>query len=333
MTKVVEFAKLGGPEVLTYVERDPEPPAPGEVQVAMKAAGLNRAELLFMAGQYFVAPELPSPIGMEGAGEIVAVGPDVESFKAGDRVAITPAFQVVNYGVLGEVVNVPATALEPIAQGMSYGEAAAFWMAYATAYGLLVQKGGLTKDARQTVVLNASSSSVGTVAFQIVRAHGGTSIALTRTAEKVTRLRDAGADHVIVTESEDQVQRVLELSEGRGFDIALDAVAGEPGTTLANAAALEATMVVYGLLAGGPGHLPVVPMAVRGLHITGFHITWSLLSHPERRAAAVKHLSEGFASGAYKPIIDTTFGFDELSKAYQHMASNDQLGKIVVEFE
>lgn len=331
MNKIVEFSKLGGPEVLTFANRETPPPGPGEVQIAMKAAGLNRAELLFIAGQYLVDPELPSGLGFEGAGEVIAVGAGVARFQRGDRVAITPAFKQNAYGVLGAIVNMPETALEPIKGDVGYPEAAAFWMAFGTAYGLLVQSGGLKKDAGQTVVMNAASSSVGTAAFQIINAHGGTSIATTRTAEKVQGLREAGADHVVVTDHEDLIARIMEITDGRGFDIALDAVAGEAGETLANAAGFEATMVVYGLLSGTPSMTPFYPMVSKGLRVTGFHLAWLMLDHPERRKIAVDHLNEGLSAGIYKPVIDQTFGFEELEDAYRYMASNAQLGKIVVE--
>ena len=280
MNKIVEFSRLGGPEVLEFVGRDAPPPGPGEVQIAVKAAGLNRAELLFLADQYLVSPDLPSGLGFEGAGEVLAVGEGVARFKPGDRVAITPAFKQNAYGVLGTVVNMPETALEAILGDVSYRDAAAFWMAFGTAYGLLVQTGGLINGAGQTVVLNAASSSVGTAAFQIVHAHGGTSIATTRTSAKVAGLKDAGADHVIVTDDEDVVARVMEITGGRGFDIALDAVGGAAGETLANAAGFEATMVVYGLLSGVPSAAPFYPMVCKGLRVTGFHLAWLMLDHP-----------------------------------------------------
>ncbi|MEM1155873.1 MAG: zinc-binding dehydrogenase, partial [Pseudomonadota bacterium] len=260
MARIVEFTSLGGPEVLNIVDRDPTPPNPGEVQIAVKAAGLNRAELLFMAGQYLVDPKLPSGLGFEGAGEVLALGEGVRRSSPGDRVAITPAFTQNAYGILGEIINVPETALEALPTETSWSGGAAFWMAYGTAYGLLVQTGGLSEGAGQYVVLNAASSSVGTAAFQIIRAHGGTSIAATLTAEKVDGLKAAGADHVIVTDQEDLVARVMDITDGHGFDIALDAVQGGAGETLANAAGFEATMVAYGLLSGTPSATPFYPM-------------------------------------------------------------------------
>lgn len=333
MDRIAQFAELGDPGVLSLVPHTPAPPAAGDVQIAMKAAGLNRAELLFMAGQYLLDPVLPSLLGFEGAGEVVATGPDVSLFRPGDRVAITPAFKQDAYGVLGTRVNIPETALEPIPDGVSYRDAAACWMAFGTAYGLLVLRGGLIKGAGQTVVLNAASSSVGTAAFQIIAAHGGTSIALTRTRAKVAGLKGAGADHVIVTEGADVVARILELTDGKGYDIALDAVAGADGETLANAAGFEARIVVYGLLSGTPSVTPFYPMIHKGVSVTGFHLSWHLLDWQDRRRIAVQHLNEGLLNGIYRPLIDRVFAFDDVAEAYRHLASNTQVGKIVVEFD
>lgn len=333
MAKIVEFSSLGGPDVLSFVECEPEPPGDGEAQIAVKAAGLNRAELLFMAGTYLVNPVLPSRLGFEGAGDVLAVGSGVDRIAPGDRVAITPAFKQDAFGVLGEVVNVPVSALEPIADGVSYSDAAAFWMAFGTAYGLLVQSGGLRQDAGQSVVLNAASSSVGTAAFQIIRAFGGTSIATTRDASKVEGLREAGADHVIVIETADVAARIQEATDGRGFDIACDAVGDGAFTTLSEAAGFEATLVVYGLLSGEVAPVPFYPMIRNGLKVTGFHLSWSMLDHPDRRAPAVAHLKKGLADGTYTPKIDKAFAFSDLVEAYRYMASNSQLGKIVIDLE
>lgn len=333
MNQIVQFASLGGPEVLGFVSSTPAPPREGEVQISVKAAGLNRAELLFLAGAYLVEPLLPSGLGFEGSGEIVSVGMGVEHFSVGDRVAVTPAFSQNKYGVLGEIVNIPASALEPIAAGVSYRDAAAFWMAFGTAYGMLVQQGGLLKDKGQFVVMNAASSSVGTAAFQIVRAHGGRTIATTRDPAKKTGLEQAGADYVIVTTEEDLTARIIEITEGNGFDIACDAVGGTDADALANAAGTDATLVVYGLLSGETALVPFYPLIARGLTLKGFHVAWLMLDHPTKRKIAVDHLNEGLANGTYRPQIDKVFEFRNLEDAYRYMASNSQLGKIVVEME
>jgi len=333
MAKVVQFSKLGGPEVLEVVDAEIASPAPNEVQIAMRAAGLNRAELLFMQGAYLVQPNLPgSRLGFEGSGEIVSVGSHVTDWKAGDRVAILPDFDQTNYGVLGERVNVPERALFPIPDDKSFIEAAAFWLAFGTAYGMMVVSGGLRPNAGQSVVLTGASSSVGTAAFQVARAHGATTIATTRGPEKVEALRSAGADHVIVTSTENVAARLRALTSGRGFDLACDAVSGSLLDALAAAAAPEATIVEYGLLSGENAALPVIPMLRDGLSVTGFILAARILEVLERRRAMTAHLLEGWREGRYVPVIDRTFAFDQLQNAYAHMASNTQIGKIVVKF-
>jgi NADPH:quinone reductase-like Zn-dependent oxidoreductase len=332
MSKIVQFSALGGPEVLQFIEVEPAPPSQGEVQIAMAAAGLNRAELLFMAGAYLLPPVMPSRLGFEGAGEVLAVGAGVTGFAPGDRVAITPAFQQDAYGVLGEVINIPANALEPIPATVSYRDASAFWMAYGTAYGVLVQCGGLKAEAGQTVLVTAASSSVGIAAIQLARAHGAIVIATTRGHAKTAALKAAGADYVITTDTEDVATRVREITAGRGFDIAADAVVGQDLARISAAAARDATVVVYGLLSGNVGALPFGPMVMSGVKLTGFHLAWSLLDVPEQRRSAVRHLNDGLLSGTYRPTIDCAFAFTELFDAYTYMAANRNVGKIIVDF-
>lgn len=330
MPRIVEFNALGGPEELKFVERDIPSPAENEIQLQMKAFGLNRAELLFIADQYLTSPILPSKIGVEGSGEIIAIGAGVEGYKIGDRVSVTPAIQWDKYGVIAEVANVPVYSIEPIPDDVSYTDAAAFWMSYGTAYGMMVQNGGLRRNAGQFVVITGASSSVGTAAFQIANAYGATSIATTRTSSKVKQLKEVGADHVIVMEDEDFVERIMEITGGKGFDIGCDSVLGPMVAPMAEAAAHEATIVQMGLQSGEVPELPFYQMLAKGLTLTGFHLSWRMMEHPDRREVAVEHLIAGLKDGSYKPIIDKVFELNDVVEAYQYMASNQQLGKIVI---
>ncbi len=135
MPTIAQFDTLGGPEKIKLVDVPAPPPAADEVQIRMRAAGLNRAEILYVAGQYLVEPPIPNaPLGAEGAGEVINVGSGVSEFAEGDRVCVLPMMDWAKYGTLAEVVNVPANALERIPEGISFEDAAAFWMAFATAY-------------------------------------------------------------------------------------------------------------------------------------------------------------------------------------------------------
>ncbi|MEM7710173.1 MAG: zinc-dependent alcohol dehydrogenase family protein, partial [Pseudomonadota bacterium] len=296
MARIVTFDALGGPEALQLVDRDLQSPGPGEALVEVRAAGLNRAELLFLAGQYLVEPKLPgSRIGLEGAGIVRAVGEGVSTVAIGDRVSILPSIPMQDTGVLGEAVVVPASALVPIPDGKSFEEAAAFWMAFGTAWGMMVQAGGL--KAGQIVLLTGASSSVGLAAFQVALAPGATVIAATRGPAKADALREAGADHVIVTETENLSDRAREISGGRGVDLVCDAIGGPMVEALAAATADGGRIVLMGLQSGEVPPMPFYDLLGRGLSVTGFHLVWHLLDKLEAREAAFAPLIELWTAG------------------------------------
>src|SRR5512143_1826401 len=201
MARIVRFHQTGGPDVLRIEEVPPSPPGEGEVRIAVKAIGLNRADCLFRQGMYLEAPSLPSRLGYEAAGTVEAVGPGVTGFKVGDRVNTLPDFSMGKYGVYGDSVVVPSRAVSSFPGNLSFEEGASIWVAYLTSYGALVEHGRLRKGLH--VLITAASSSVGYSAIQVVRAAGGISITTTRKPEKAETLRQAGADHVIVTGKED----------------------------------------------------------------------------------------------------------------------------------
>lgn len=331
MTRVIEFNRTGGPGELELVERDITPPAPGEAQVEVKATGLNRAELMFLAGQYLVQPTFPARIGVEASGVIRALGDGVEDFSIGQAVSVTPFLDPSTHGVLAEVANVPAAALQPKPEKASFVDAAAFWMAYPTAWGGLVQAGGLAEGRGQTVLIPAASSSVGVAAIQVAKAYGATVIATTRSAHKVEDIRSVGPDHVIVTNDEDLVERVGDITNGKGFDIAFDPVGGAFVEALTNAAGREAVVVEYGLLSGELPTLPLFAMMPKAVSITTFHLVFDLFQHPDRLEAATDHLLPRLENGTYTPIIDGTYSLDHARDAYARLASNKQFGKVVIE--
>ena len=330
MARIVRFDAIGGPENLKIFEEAPATPGPGEVLVDVKAAGLNRAEYMFLRGEYLLQPILPSRIGLEGAGVIIALGADVDDYKVGDEVSITPNMPADQYGVLGEVTLVPVSALMPKPAGISFEHAASIWMAYPTAYGGLVEVGGMKHGAAQVVVISAASSSVGLPAIQIAKAHGATVIATSRDVSKKDAIMAAGADHLIATDEEDFAARVMEMTDGRGFDIAFDPIAGPFLEILGNGAAVEATIVEYGFLSTGDTPFPLYPTIGKGLRVCGFHLLFNLFQHPYRTARALANINAGFENGTYVPVIDRVFPLAQAADAYRHMASNQQVGKIIV---
>jgi NADPH:quinone reductase-like Zn-dependent oxidoreductase len=216
--KIVRFHKIGGPEVLQFDQLPLPEPEQGEVRLRVKAIGLNRAEIMFRNGRYLETPVLPAKNGYEASGIAEAVGPGVDPGCIGKTVSTVPGFFHLNaHGVYGEVAVVPAAAIAEYPANLSYEQGTAIWMQYLTAYGALIMLGHLAKG--DFVLITAASSSVGVAAIEIARAEGATSIAVTRTAQKKAHLLKLGADHIIVTDEEDLVARVNEITSGKGARI------------------------------------------------------------------------------------------------------------------
>lgn len=328
--KAAIFERLGDPEVIKFVEQRPTKPGPNEVLIDIKAMGLNRAEYLFMRGEYLVTPQFPSRIGIEGAGIIAGVGNDVDNLSVGDRVAIFPSIDMTQYGVIGEQAVVPSYSVIPTPEGVSHKYAAAFWMAYGTAYGGLVQSGGLTEGSNQVVVISAASSSVGLAAIDLARHHSAQVIATTTSADKVDALYEQGADHVINVREKSVVEELRRITNGRGFDIAFDPVNGAFLTDLVNAGAKDAVVVEYGMLASELDQFPFFAMLVNSIAIKTFHLGFDLAQRPEKFAEAKDYLLDMLRRRSPRMLIDTTFDLCDVSDAYYRLASNQQLGKIVV---
>ncbi|MFG2404306.1 zinc-dependent alcohol dehydrogenase family protein [Streptomyces brevispora] len=326
MAKLVQFDRIGGPEVLALHTVASRAPGAGEVRIRVDAIGLNRAEIMYREGAYFYQPVFPSTLGYEAAGFIEAVGEGVSEFSAGDPVAVVPAFLQNEYGTYGTSVVLPAAAVVPRPAQVDAVTAAAVWMAYITAYGPLAESGRVRPGDH--VLITAASSSVGLAAIQIARHIGAIPIATTRGASKKQRLLDAGAADVIVTDDEDLPARIKEITGGTGVRLAFDPVAGPGIETLAHGIAPGGYLVVYGALDPRPTPLPNAQSfpALNSSTYTLFEIT----GDPERLRRAVAFVNAGLASGSFTPVVDKTFDLTDIAEAHRYMAANGQVGKIVV---
>jgi NADPH:quinone reductase-like Zn-dependent oxidoreductase len=327
MARVVRFYQVGGPEVLRLEETDVPPPGKGEVQIQIKALGLNRAESMFRRGQYLEEPKLPARLGYEAAGTVAAVGPDVKGFKVGDAVSTIPSFSLNQYGLYGDLANAPAHAVTHHPDSLSWVDAAAVWMQYLTAYGALVDIGKATKG--DTILIPAASSSVGLAAIQIANRVGAVPVALTRGKSKRQALLDAGAAHVIVTDEEDLVKETLKITGGKGARIVFDPVGGPTFTKLAQATTRLGILFLYGVLSPEPTPLPLFEVFSKWITIRGY-VLMEITSDPKRLEQAKAFVNDGLADGSFKPLVAKTFPLDQIVEAHRYLESNQQIGKIVV---
>lgn len=327
ISKTVRVHRLGGPEYL-QIDHLPVPqPGHGEVRFKVEAFALNRADLLFMRGQHYTLPNLPSRIGSEASGIVDAVGPGVTRFQTGDRVTSIP-FHTDQYGVQGEHAIVPEDYLTPWPAGFSAVQSCSIWMQYLTAYFALVEVGQMT--SADAVLIPAASSSAGLGALQLTKMFGATAIATTRTNRKKADLLAAGADAVIVTDEENTTDRIAEITDGAGVRLSFDPVGGKFTASYGEALARDAIILLYGMLANEKTEVAMVPMVRRNAVLRPFSM-FNYVGDSAQRLRGVQTVLNGVAAGALYPKIDRVFSFENFREAYNYMEGNAQTGKIVVE--
>ncbi|OXJ13646.1 zinc-dependent alcohol dehydrogenase family protein [Burkholderia sp. AU6039] len=327
MSRIVRFHRVGGPEVLQIDTVDVPAPGPDDIQLRVKAIGLNRAEVMYRSGEYTFMPRFPAALGYEASGIVAAVGRNVTAFAEGDAVSVVPSFSFADYGMYGEVVNVPAHAVVRHPASLSFEEAAATWMMFVTAWGALIELGGLQRG--DAVLIGAASSSVGQAAIQIANHVGAVPIALTRGESKRQALLDAGAKHVIVGSPADLPQQVADLTGGTGARLVFDPVGGPDAANLLRALATNGTFFQYGALDTRDIPVPVMDLLARHLTLRGYEL-FEITGDAQRLERATRFIVDGLAAGTLKPLIDRTFAFDDIVEAHRYMEAGAQVGKIVV---
>jgi NADPH:quinone reductase-like Zn-dependent oxidoreductase len=324
MARVVVFDEFGGPEVLHLLDEPVPEPAAGEVRVRIEAFAVNPLDAMMRSGTYPAPVPLPhARLGVEGTGVVDALGPDVTGLRAGDPVILTAIPDAAARGSYAEYTIVPAARVIARPAELSVPQAAAIWVAYSTAYGALVETAGIRPGDH--VLINAASGAVGRAAIQVAAYLGAVPIAITRHTARKDDLLAAGAAAVVATDREDVVDAVRQHTAGAGADIVLDLVQGPGQQELLAAGRPGGTLLVAGFLDSRPTPTPVeAPLTITGYR--GFDHT--LDDVVVRRMAAF--LNAGVSQGAFRPVIDTVFGLDDVVKAHQHLENGLHNGKIVV---
>jgi NADPH:quinone reductase-like Zn-dependent oxidoreductase len=327
MARIVRFHDHGGPDVLRIEEVDVPKPGPGEVQIAVKALGLNRAEALIRAGTYIETPTLPSGLGLEAAGTVWLVGEGVSGFAPGDAVSVVPPISMARYPAYGELATFPAEHVVRHPASLGFEMAAAVWMAFLTAYGALVDIARLGPGDH--LALTAASSSVGLAAIQIANRVGAIPIAITQTSAKRQALLDAGAAHVMVATEDDLESRLNAVVGPNRLRVVFDAVGGPIVEPLTAAMSPGGILIEYGGLSREPTPFPFLTVLAKTLTLRGY-LVHEIIRDAARLETAKRFIFEGLRSGALKPVIAKVFAFDEIVEAHRYLETNDQFGKIVV---
>jgi NADPH:quinone reductase-like Zn-dependent oxidoreductase len=324
MPRTVVFDETGAPDVLRIVDEPAAEPGVGEVRIKIAAFGVNRLDQLMRSGASPRPLRLPhARLGLEGAGTVDAVGPDVTTVAVGDEVIITAVPDADVNGTYAESTIVPASRVVARPAELDAVGAAALWVAYSTAYGALVEKAGMRPGDH--VLVTAASSGVGLAAIQVANQIGAVPLAVTRTAAKRNDLLAAGAAAVAVTEQDDVAAFAREHTGGHGVELILDSVLGPGLAGLARAARFGGTLVTVGWLDPRPASFPAnAPLTIH--RYMSFEHT--LDPAVTRRMAAF--FTAGLRTGALRPTVDRVFGLDEIVDAHRYLEQGRHVGKIVV---
>lgn len=327
--KIVRFHKLGEPsEVLQINEIDMPKPTGHEVLFKVKAFALNQADILFVRGYHYTIPEFPSRIGSEATGEVVAVGNKVSKFKVGDTVTTIP-FYTQEYGVQGEYAVVPETYVTEVPEGYSVTEATSFWMQYLTAYFALFEVGKVKKG--DWVFIPATSGTAGQGALQLAKDAGARVIGSTRTTVKKAFLFELGADEVIITQEENTLDRLKEITGDKGLKFVFDPIGGKFNAQYMPALQNKGIAAIYGLLSGEETIFPILDLVRSDSQLLGYSM-FNFVNEPQLLEEGIQYVLERISRTQSRliPRVDKVFKFDNVVGAYEYMLSNKQRGKIVV---
>ncbi|HEY0099595.1 MAG TPA: NAD(P)H-quinone oxidoreductase [Pyrinomonadaceae bacterium] len=325
--RAIKIVAHGGVEGLEIGEVE-EPLATGDrVRVRVRAAALNRADLLQRRGHYPAPPGAPASIpGLEFAGEVEALGTEASRWRVGERV-----FGITGGGAQAEYVVVPENTLAAVPGNLSWEEAAAVPEAFITAHDALFTQGGLALGER--VIVHAAGSGVGLAAVQLARAAGAQTFGTARTAGKLERARAYGLDEACVVGDDPQAfaAAVRAWTNDAGVQLILDLVGANYLAANLDVLASRGRLLLVGTLAGASAPLDFRRVMGKRLRITG---TVLRARSPEEKARATRlfaaHVSPLLARGALRPVIDSVYDLTDIRAAHLRLESNETFGKIVI---
>jgi NADPH2:quinone reductase len=320
----IEIASPGGPEVLRLASLPVPTPGPGELLVEVKAAGVNRPDVLQRKGGYPPPPGAPATPGLEIAGTVVAKGAATRRFRIGDALcALVPGGGYAQYCLVAEPNAMP------LPEHLSLIEAAAVPETFMTVWTNVFDRARLKRG--ETFLVHGGSSGIGTTAIMLASAFGAQVFATAGSDEKCAACRALGAATAINYRTQDFAEAILEATQGRGIDVILDMVGGDYVERNIRCAAKDGRIIFIAFLKGSRIELDLLPMMLKRLTLTGSTLRPRSV---EEKAAICRALENNvwplIASGAVKPQIYRTFPLAQAAKAHALMESSEHIGKIVL---
>ena len=325
--RAIDPESPGGPEVLELVERPVPVPGEGEVLIKVAAAGVNRPEVMQRNGAYPPPPGAPSILGLELSGEVVALGEGVEAELLGQ-----PVCALVNGGAYADYAVAPVGQCLPVPQALSMVEAAAMPETLFTVWTNLFERAFATEG--DTVLVHGGTSGIGTMAIGLCNVFGVAIIVTAGSDAKCAAARSIGADHAINYKTEDFVDRVKQITGGRGVAAVLDMVGGDYVPRNMQCLGDDGRHVSIAVQGGMQATVPLFEIMRRRLTLTGSTLrprdtAFKTLVADELARTVWPHV----AAGRLKPVIDRVFPIAEAAAAHERMEAGDHVGKIVLSFD
>jgi putative PIG3 family NAD(P)H quinone oxidoreductase len=325
LMRAVEITEPGGANVLRPCQRSVPTVRPDEVLIKVRAAGVNRPDVMQRKGIYPPPPGASDLPGLEVAGVIAALGDKTGRYRVGDEVCA-----LTNGGGYAEYVAVHEGSVLPVPTGMTMTQAAALPETHFTVWHNLFQRGGIV--ANETLLVHGGTSGIGSTAIQLAKAFGAKVIATAGSDEKCDACRSYGADKAINYQESDFVALVKEVTDGHGADVILDMVGGDYVSRHYDVAAMDGRIVQIAVMGGPKAKADFAKLMVKRLTHTGSTLR---PRSPAFKAELARELEEKvwplLSSGKIGPIMDLIYPLDEAWRAHERMESSAHMGKIMLD--
>ena len=297
-------------------------PADGEVVIAVRAAGINYADAIMVAGHYQTKPPLPFSPGLEAAGIVAACGDGVTRFRPGDRV-----MAILAHGGLAELAAAPEAETFAIPGRMSFEEAGAFPIAYISSHVALRWQARL--EPGETLLVLGAAGGVGLTAVEIGKVMGARVIAAASTAEKLAVAQERGADDVVNYVEEKLTDRVMTLTNGKGADVCFDPVGGDLFDSALSSLGWGGRILLIGFVAGVP-QIPANRLLVKHRAALGSSLRYFRWHAPDKLLRSVEELVRWYGEGKLRPLVTHRLPLEQSVEAIRLLTDRKAHGKVVV---
>ena len=320
--RAVVCRELGPPEWMRLETFPAKPLGAGQVRVAIRAAGINFPDILMVAGQYQLKPDLPFTPGVEAAGDVVEVDGEVKDVSIGDRVIVR-----MRHGAYTDEAVVMPSQLMRLPSNFDYAEGATFLAAYGTAYHGLVDRGRLGQG--EVLLVHGAGGGVGLAAVETGKLLGATVIAAASSEDKLAVAKAKGADHLLLYSREPFRDAVKRITDGRGADVVFDPVGGQIFEDSVRCIAWGARLLVIGFT-GGIGLARTNLLLIKGASVLGVRAGEAVRRNPALGEVRLRQLLEWAEQGKIRPNVSHRLPLEEFARAMRLLIERKAIGRVAL---